>query len=264
MILRQRAMVKRSFTIPELHAGPARIGTRRPPSTKARLAGRQEARSQNSAISPDPEAPDRTRIRILSLDSHPLFREGIARIISEAPDMVLVSQASTVQEAIQQYREHRPDITLMETLLPDLDGIEALIAMRAEFPAARIVVLTTSDGDVDVQRALKAGASGYLLKNTPPSELLQEIRKVHSGQKVVQAELAAKLVEHIGEDTLSAREVEVLALVAAGNRNRDIGEQLCIAEETVKVHLRNIREKLGAKDRTQAIAIAVRRGIIRL
>jgi DNA-binding NarL/FixJ family response regulator len=243
MILRQRATVKRSFTIPDLHAGPARIGTHRPPSTKA---------------------PDRTRIRILSLDSHPLFREGIARIIRQEPDMALVSQASTVQEAIQQYREHRPDITLMETRLPDLGGIEALIAIRAEFPAARIMVLTACDGDVDVQRALKAGASGYLLKNTPPSELLQEIRKVHSGQKVVQAELAAKLAEHIGEDTLSAREVEVLALVAAGNRTRDIGEQLCIAEETVKVHLKHIREKVGAKDRTEAIAIAVRRGIIRL
>jgi DNA-binding NarL/FixJ family response regulator len=264
MILGQRATVKRSFAIPDLHAGPARIGTHRHPSTKAGLAAWQEARSQNLAISPDPEAPDRTRIRILSLDSHPLFREGIARIISEEPDMVFVSQASTVQEAIQQYREHRPDITLMETRLPDLGGIEALIAIRAEFPAARIIVLTTCDGDVDVQRALKAGASGYLLKNTPPSELLQKIRKVHSGQKVIQAELAAKLAEHIGEDTLSAREVEVLALVAAGNRNRDIGEQLCIAETTVKAHLKHICEKVGAKDRTEAIAIAVRRGIIRL
>ncbi len=178
--------------------------------------------------------------------------------------MVLVSQASTVEEAIQQSREHRPDIMLMETRLPDLGGIEALIAIRAEFPAARIMVLTTSDGDVDVRRALKAGASGYLLKSTAPSELLQEIRKVHSGKKVVQAELAAKLADYVGEDTLSAREVEVLALVAAGNRNRDIGAQLCIAEETVKVHLRHILEKLGAKDRTQATAIALRRGIIRL
>ena len=259
MILQQRATVKRSFTVPA-----ARIGLHRPPSTKVELAGWQQAQSQNPAISPDPEAADRTRIRILSLDGHPLFREGIASIINGEPDMVLVSQASTVQEAIQQYREHRPDIALMETRLPDLSGIEALIAIRAEFPAARIMVLTTCDGDVDVQRALKAGASGYLLKNTPRSELLQEIRKVHSGQKVVQAELVAKLAEHMGEDPLSAREVEVLALVAAGNRNRDIGEQLYIAEETVKVHLRHILEKVGAKDRTEAIAIALRRGIIRL
>jgi DNA-binding NarL/FixJ family response regulator len=248
--------LKRSFTIPEQHAGPERIDKQRPPSMKAG--------TQDSAISPDPEAADRTRIRILSLDSHPLFREGIARIISEEADMELVSQASTVQEAIEQYREHRPDIMLMETELPELDGIEGLIAIRAEFPATRIIVLTSCDGDADVRRALKAGASGYLLKNTPGTELLQEIRKVHSGQKVVQAELAAKLVEHIGEDRLSAREVEVLTLVAGGNRNRDIAEQLCIAEDTVKVHLRHIFEKVGAKDRTEAIAIAVRRGIIRL
>jgi DNA-binding NarL/FixJ family response regulator len=264
MMVRQRATVKRSFTIPELPAGLQRIGTQRPPSTKAGLAGRQEAQSQNSAIFPDPAVQDRTRIRILSLDSHPLFRAGIAGMIREELDMVLVSQASTVQEAIQQYREHRPDITLIDPWLPDLGGIEALIAIRTEFPAGRIMVLTTCDGDVDVRRALKAGASGYLLKNTPPNELLREIRKVYSGQKVVQAELATKLAEHMGEDTLSARELEVLALVAAGNRNRDIGEHLYIAEETVKVHLRHIREKLRGKDRTEAITIAARRGIIRL
>src|SRR5215469_12826462 len=207
MILKQRATVKRSFTIPELNAGSPRNGTHRPTSRKWEPTGWQEPRSHNSVISADAKAPNRTPIRILSLDSHPLFREGIATVISEEPDMVLVSQASTVQEAIQQYREHQPDIMLMETRLPDLGGTEALIAVRTEFPVACIMVLTISDGDVEVQRALKAGASGYLLKNTPPSELLQQIRKVHSGRKVVQAELAAKLAEHLGEDTLSAREV---------------------------------------------------------
>ena len=199
------------------------------------LAGRQEAQSQNPAISLNSEARGPARIRILSIDSHPLFREGIAKIINEQPDMVLVSQGSTVQEAIQQYREHQPDVTLMEIQLPAWDGIDALITIRSEFPSARVIILTASDGDVEVRRALKAGASGYLLKSTPPSELLREIRKVHSGQKVVQAELAAKLAEHIADDALSAREMEVLALVARGNRNRDIGAQLFIAEETVKV-----------------------------
>jgi DNA-binding NarL/FixJ family response regulator len=139
-----------------------------------------------------------------------------------------------------------------------------LITIRSEFPAARVIIFTASDGDMEVRRALKAGASGYLLKNTPPSELLQEIRKVHSGRKAIQPQLAAKLAEHIGDDILSAREVEVLALVARGNRNRDIGAHLFISEETVKAHLKHIRDKLGAKDRTEAIAIAVRRGIIRL
>jgi DNA-binding NarL/FixJ family response regulator len=265
MILIQRATVKGSFTIPELYPLPARTGKhRRQSAPNEGLAGKQEAQSQNPAISLNSEARGRARIRILSIDAHPLFREGIATIINEQPDMVLVSQVSTVQEAIQQYREHQPDVTLMEILLPDRGGIDALISIRSEFPAARVIILTASDGDVEVRRALKAGASGYLLKNTPPSELLQEVRKVHSGRKAIQPQLAAKLAEHIGDDTLSAREVEVLALVARGNRNRDIGAHLFICEETVKAHLKHIREKLGAKDRTEAIAIAVRRGIIRL
>jgi DNA-binding NarL/FixJ family response regulator len=258
MFLQKRALVTRSFTIPEQHPRPART------RTDGVAAGRPECGPRNPAISPDAEPPNRTCIRIFSIDNHPLFREGIATIINGEPDMVLVSQASTVIEAIQQYRKHQPDVTLLEILLPELDGINALLTIRSQFPAARVIVLTTCDGDIEVQRALEAGARGYLLKSAPPGELLREIRRVHSGKKGIQPQLAAKLAEHIGEDTLSGREVEVLALVAGGNRNRDIGEHLCISEETVKVHLKHIREKLGAKDRTEAIAIAARRGIIRL
>jgi DNA-binding NarL/FixJ family response regulator len=207
---------------------------------------------------------DQPHIRILSVDDHALLREGIAAVITSQPDMTLVSQASTGGEAIQQYRSHQPDVTLMDLRLPDLSGIDAMIAIRAEFPEARIVMLTTFEGDVEIQRALQAGARGYLLKNMPPSEMVQMIRQVHAGKKRVPAEIAAQIAEHMSDESLTPREVEVLKRVVGGNRNRDIADILCISEETVKVHVKHIMEKLGAKDRTQAITIAVRRGIIQL
>jgi DNA-binding NarL/FixJ family response regulator len=207
---------------------------------------------------------DQPRIRVFSVDDHPLISEGIATMINSQPDMVMVSQASSGTQAIQQYRQHRPDVTLMDLRLPDLSGIDAMIAIRSEFPEARIIMLTTFEGDVEIQRALQAGARGYLLKSMPPSEIVDVIRQVHAGKKRVPHEVAAQLAEHMSDEGLTAREVEVLTKVAGGNRNKDIAHLLFISEETVKVHLKHIMDKLGAKDRTQAIAIAVRRGIIEL
>ena len=207
---------------------------------------------------------DQSTIRVLAVDDHPLLSEGIATMINSQKDMVLVGQAASGSEAIQRYREYRPDVTLMDLRLPDLSGIDAMIAIRNEFPDARIVMLTTFEGDVEIQRALEAGARGYLLKNMPPNEILDVVRQVHAGKKRVPPSVAAQIAEHMSDEELTAREVEVLRKVAEGNRNKDIAELLFISEETVKVHIKHIMDKLRAKDRTQAVAIAVRRGIIEL
>jgi DNA-binding NarL/FixJ family response regulator len=203
-------------------------------------------------------------IRIFSVDDHPLLREGIAAIINNQPDMQMVAQAATGNEAIQLFRQHLPDVTLLDLRLPDMSGIDVLIAIRSEFPEARVIMLTTFEGDVDIRRALEAGARGYMLKNMPPKDLVEVIRQVNKGRKRIPPEVAAHLVEYVGEDDLTEREVDVLRHVASGNRNREIGERLFISEETVKVHIKHIMEKLGASDRTQAVAIAIRRGIIQL
>ena len=201
-------------------------------------------------------------IRILSIDDHPLVREGVGTIINGQSDMSMAGTASNGKEGIETFRALRPDVTLMDLRLPDISGLDVMVAIRAEFPDARVIVLTTFEGDVDAQRALKAGARGYLLKSMPAQQILDTIRQVHAGNKCVPPEIAAELAEHFGDQALSRREMEVLQQVAAGGRNRDIAARLFIGEETVKVHVKHIRDKLGASDRTQAVMIAVRRGII--
>lgn len=204
------------------------------------------------------------RIRVLTVDDHPLLREGIAVLINDQPDMQLVGQGASGSEGIALFRQHKPDVTLMDLRLPDTSGIDAISAIRAEFPSARIVMLSTFEGDVEIRRALQAGAHSYVLKSMPPKDLLDVIRQVHSGKRRVPSQVAAQLAEHLADEGLSEREIQVLKRVADGNRNRDIAEQLFISEETVKVHIKHIMEKLGANDRTQAVAIGVRRGIIQL
>jgi len=207
---------------------------------------------------------DHSRIRVFSVDDHPLLREGVAAIINSQPNMLLVAQATSGKEAIQQFKEHQPDITLMDLRLPDMSGIDAMIAIRTEFPEARIIMLTTFEGDVEIQRALEAGARGYMLKSMPPRDLVAVIQQVHAGKKRIPSEIAAHLAEHLGEEDLTPREMDVLRHVADGNRNWEIAEKLFISEETVKVHIKHIMDKLAAHDRTQAVAIALRRGIIQL
>jgi DNA-binding NarL/FixJ family response regulator len=203
-------------------------------------------------------------IRILAVDDHPLIREGIAAVLQGEPDMLLVAQASNGRDAVEQFREHHPDVTLMDLQMPDMDGIDTISAIRQDFPDARIIVLTTYSGDAQALRAFKAGASGYLLKNMLRKELLETVRIVHGGRKRMPPEIAMEIAEHHSDDLLTGREVEVLRQVADGNANKMIADLLKISEETVKAHMRSILSKLGANDRTHAVTIALKRGIINI
>jgi DNA-binding NarL/FixJ family response regulator len=203
-------------------------------------------------------------IELLVVDDHPLLREGIAAIISNQTDIRLVAEASNGREAIEKFRFHRPDVTLMDLQMPDMSGIDTIIAIRTEFPQARIIVLTTYGGDVLAQRALKAGAQSYMLKSDVRKDLPETIRSVHAGQKRIDSEVAAQLADHVADDALTPREIEVLALIAQGNSNKLIADELSIADETVKGHVSSILSKLGANDRTHAVTLALKRGIIEL
>jgi DNA-binding NarL/FixJ family response regulator len=207
---------------------------------------------------------DNQAIRILSVEDHPVFREGLSTIIASQPDMVLAAQATNAVEALAEFRRIRPDVTLMDLRLPGANGTDALIAIRGEYPQARIIMLSTSDGDGEIQRAMRAGACAYMLKSTPKNDLLKVIRTVHSGRRCILPDVAARLSEHYGEDSLTDRELQVLRLIRDGHRNKQIADHLAIAETTVNFHIKNLVDKLQANDRTHAVTLAVRRGLLEI